>query len=207
MTAKILKRRGGGGGGYYNADGVTLKVENICQIFENIFWRKKQISTTQVSCSSGFSLNLPKTKVRCGLLKKMLVSRFCCCPCCCHCLCRCCCFCYRCRCRGCCCCCRCRLNCHFIVSLSSDIHTKYFPESKHWFIGGASGKYAINIKRILKRKMCKIQSKYLFVGGASGNRRPLSVDLVLARWNIGPTIFLHYSPLFSNKMSHFLCMQ
>merc|ERR1719192_2077422 len=42
MTAKIMKRRGGGGG-YYNADGVTLKV----------------------SCSSGFSLNLPKAKVRC----------------------------------------------------------------------------------------------------------------------------------------------
>ena len=40
MTAKILKRRGGGGGGgYYNADGVTLKVENICQIFANTFWK------------------------------------------------------------------------------------------------------------------------------------------------------------------------
>ena len=71
MTAKIMKRRGGGGG-YYNADGVTLKVKILVKYLKIFSEEKKQISTTQVSCSSGFSLNLPKTKVRCRLFKKCL---------------------------------------------------------------------------------------------------------------------------------------
>ena len=35
MTARILKRRGGGGG-FYNADGVTLKVDILQKILNNL---------------------------------------------------------------------------------------------------------------------------------------------------------------------------